>query len=90
MESKKGSSRAGENVISEGGVKHKKGELFIAKAIGDVNSDVEGDEIDSWGVYFQGEDQTILGLFYNEDLAEIFLNSIKDSDALNNIKKSGI
>ncbi|GAL85949.1 hypothetical protein MYP_3178 [Sporocytophaga myxococcoides] len=93
MESKKGSSKAGasgENVVSESGVARKKGEIFIDKAIGDPSSEVEGEEIESWGVYLQGNDRTILGLFYNRDLADIFLNSIKDSDVLKNIEKSGI
>ncbi|WP_156027071.1 hypothetical protein [Sporocytophaga myxococcoides] len=51
---------------------------------------MEGEEIDSYGVYLQCEDQTILGLFWNKDLADIFMKSIADSDAINNIKKSGI
>lgn len=69
---------------------HTKGEVFIEKERKDEAVEVEDEtdtDIESWGVYLQGKDKTMLGLFWDYKLAELFLDTVKKSDVLKKVKE---
>lgn len=72
---------------------HSKGDLFVAReTFFEEDFDVEGEEeaeeeAPSYGVYFQGKEKTLLGLFWDEELAKLFMDSIKNSKVLEKVKE---
>jgi len=73
---------------------HSKGELFVAReSFFEEDFDVENideeneEEAPSYGVYFQGKEKTLLGLFWDEELAKLFMNSVKNSKILEKVKE---
>src|SRR5690606_37197782 len=44
-------------------------------------------KVESWGVYLQSEKKTLIGLFWDKELASFFKDSIQNSPLLDNLKK---
>jgi hypothetical protein len=65
---------------------HNRGDIFIERDISEAQEE-DDSEIESWGVYFQGKDKTLLGLFWDKELAKLFVDAVKDSKALDKVKE---
>ena len=44
-------------------------------------------KVESWGVYFPSPEKTLIGLFWDKEIANFFKDSIQGSPLLNNLKK---
>jgi hypothetical protein len=71
---------------------HNKGDLFVERERGEeeiedeLDSDVEED-LPSWGVYYQGKEKTLLGEFWDKELAVLFRNALEKSSLLEKVKE---
>jgi len=65
---------------------HNRGDIFIERDISEVQEE-DDSEIESWGVYFQGKDKTLLGLFWDKELAQLFVDAVRDSRVLDKVKE---
>lgn len=68
---------------------HSAGELFVEREYleEDLEEVSEEDEIPTWGVYYQGKEKTLLGLFWDEEMAYLFLGSVKSSTLFEKVKE---
>jgi hypothetical protein len=80
-----GEERGEEDLFSEPIVRRRLGELFIEAELTEAN--LEDEEVESWGVYLQGKEKTLLGLFWDQELARMFLGTINGSKLLEKVKK---
>ena len=44
-------------------------------------------KVESWGVYMQSEQKTLIGLFWDKEIASFFKDTIQNSPLLDNLKK---
>src|SRR5687767_9665336 len=44
-------------------------------------------KVESWGVYIPTPEKTLIGLFWDKEIAQFFKDSIQDSPILDNLKK---
>jgi hypothetical protein len=68
---------------------HSKGELFIERESSEIIDELDPDmeeDVPSWGVYYQGKGKTLLGQFWDRELAELFRNSLEKSSLLEMVK----
>ncbi|MFL5729432.1 MAG: hypothetical protein ACJ75J_08080 [Cytophagaceae bacterium] len=68
-------------------VQHSEGELFIDR---DKTYELEEGDPEAYGVYFQMREKTLLGLFWDKALAEVFMNCVRSSDQLQKLKEAEV
>ena len=67
--------------------RHGKGELFIEVERAEDCEEEQPEEVETWGVYFQGSEKTLLGLFWDQELANIFMESVRNTNVLQKVKE---
>lgn len=75
----------GSEDLFSGTADHEKGEIFIEKELHESADEEDEEDIENWGVYIQGKEKTLLGLFWDKELAGLFMNSVKNSKVLEKV-----
>lgn len=76
---------SGEKEDSE--VRRRKGEIFIEMEVTEMWEEEEPEEVETWGVYLQGDEKTLLGLFWDEELAAVFRDAVSKSKVLEKVRE---
>jgi hypothetical protein len=82
-EKNEGSREEGQDSMSTE-TKYKEGELFMER---DKTFELEEGDPEAYGVYIQLKEKTILGLFWDKALGEVFMNCVKGSEQLRKIQE---